>query len=276
MKSKPAVGILILLAVGVITWSVTTTIAASVTGGRNEFIDWRADNATLFYGIWLAEVLVIGLPVLWLAGKRMGAYSAQVDKAAVAARGVGRLAGKALRGDKKSIAHLIKLLDDGSPAVRYQSARALAILDDKETDKELFRKVRYWDADHKLGLIDVLKRTMDLRTVKLLRVLIEDRNAMVSRKAKTALTIVSSRSGNIDDIVAKRRKQAKAKQEKAARKKAKAQTTAEPADADVPPPYADAPPPYADVPPPYADAPPPYAETSPAADSAASDVSPDD
>jgi hypothetical protein len=222
MKSKPAVGMLVLLAVGLITWSLTTTVAAGMVGGREKFLDWRADNMMLFYGIWLAEVVVIGLPALWFVGRRMSAASAQQDEAALAARGVGRLAGQALRGDKKSIEHLVKLLDDGSPAVRYQSARALALLDDKATDEELFRKIRYWDGDLKLGLIDVLRRTMDMRTVKLLRVLTEDRNPMVSRKARTALGIVSSRTRNMDDIVAVRRKQAQEKQQKAERKKAKA------------------------------------------------------
>jgi hypothetical protein len=227
MKSKPAVGMLVLLAVGLITWSLTTTIAASLVGSRDEFLAWRADHTAVFYGIWLAEVVVIGLPVLWIAGRKMSAYAEQQDKAVLAARGVGRLAGQALRGDKKSVAHLVKLLDDPAPAVRFQSARALAILDDKAIDEELFRKVKYWDVDHKLGLVDVLKRTMDLRTIKLLRLLTEDRNPMVARKARTALGIVSSRSGNIDDIVAKRRKQAQAKTKKAEKK---AEKKARPAD----------------------------------------------
>ena len=221
MKSKPAVGILVVLFIAIFMWSLNTAVG-TIALGRDEFIDWRADNTTLYYGIWLAEIVVLGLPALWFVGKRMGFYSAQQDQAALAARGVGRLVGRALRGDEKSIAHLIKLLDDGSPAVRYQSARALALLDDKATDEELFRKVRYWDVDHKLGLISVLRRTMDMRTIKLLRVLAEDRNPMVARKARTALTIVSSRSGNIDDIVAKRRRQAQAKQQKTERKKARA------------------------------------------------------
>jgi len=221
MKSKPVVGVLVLLFIAIFVWSLNTAVGTIVLG-RDDFIDWRADNTTLYYGIWLAEVVVLGLPALWFVGKRMGAFAAQQDQAAVAARGVGRLAGQALRGDQKSIGHLLKLLDDGSPAVRYQSARALAMLDDTAANKELVRKVRYWDVEHKLGLIDVLKRTMDLRTVRLLRELGTDRNPMVARKAKTALTIVSSRSGSIDDIVAKRRKQAKAKQAKEAQKKAKA------------------------------------------------------
>lgn len=231
MKSKPAAGLFVLLFVGIVTWGLTTPTGAMVAGGREQFLDWRADNTTLYYGIWLAEVIVIGLPALWFTGKRMGAFSAQQDQAAVAARGVGRLVTQALRGNEKAVAQLVKLLDDGSPAVRYQSARALALLDDKATDEELFRKVRYWDVDHKLGLIDVLKRTMDMRTIKLLRVLGEDRNPMVVRKARTALTIVSSRSGNIDDFVAKRHKQAQAKQQKAERKKAEAGGTAPSAEA---------------------------------------------
>ena len=210
MKSKPAVGIVVLLFLALFTWALTTAVGTMVLG-RDDFIDWRADNTRLYYGIWLAEVVVLGLPALWFVGKRMGAYSAQQDNSAIEARGVGHLAGRALRGDKKSIAQLITLLDDGSPAVRYQSARALAMLDDKEIDKELFRKVRYWDVDRKLGLIDVLKRTMDLRAVRLLRELGTDRNPMVARKARTALTIISSRSGNIDGFIEKRRKQAKTK-----------------------------------------------------------------
>jgi len=221
MKSKPAVGLLVLVAVGLTTWSLTTAIAGVFMGGREEFLDWRADNTALFYGIWLAEVIVIGLPLLWVVGKRIDKFTAQQDKTALEARGVGRLAGQALRGDKKSIDHLVKLLDDPSPAVRYQSARALALLDDKATDEELFRKVRYWDGEHKLGLIDVLRRTMDMRTIKLLRMLCNDRNPMVARKAKTGLAIVSSRSRNMDDFIAKRRQQAQAKTQKAAAKSEK-------------------------------------------------------
>lgn len=220
MKSKPAVGLLVLGAIGIILWSLMTAVGTMVGGGRESFLDWRAENTTVFYGIWLGAVVVVGLPALWFVGKRMGAYAAQQDKAALAARGVGRLASRALRGDKKAIDHLVKLLDDGSPAVRYQSARALALLDDASVDKELFRKVRYWDVEHKLGLIDVLRRTMDLRAIKLLRVLSDDRNHVVARKARTGLTIVSSRSGNIDGIVEKRRRQAKAKQQKQARRAA--------------------------------------------------------
>jgi hypothetical protein len=215
MKSKSAAGLLVLVFIGIVTWSLTTAVGTTFGGGREQFLDWRADNTTLFYGIWLAEIVLIGLPALWFVGKRMGAYATQQDKAVVEARGVGRLAGRALRGDKKAIDHLIKLLDDKAPAVRYQSARALALLDDKAADEELFRKVRYWDVDHKLGLIDVLRRTMDMRIIKLLRVLSEDRNHVVARKARTGLAIVSSRSGSIDDIVAKRRRQAQAKQKRA-------------------------------------------------------------
>ena len=62
---------------------------------------------------------------------------------------------------------------------------------------------------------------MDVRTVKILRMLGADRNPMVARKARTALGIVSSRSANIDDFVAKRRKQSQAKMKKTAAKKAK-------------------------------------------------------
>ncbi|HQJ98100.1 MAG TPA: hypothetical protein PLB30_06085, partial [Thermoleophilia bacterium] len=222
MKSRPAAVIIVLLAVTLLTWSITTATAASIIGDHEEFVAWRTDHAKLFYGIWLAEVVVIGLPALWFTGKRMDAYSAQQDQAVLAARGVGRLATAALRGDQNAVRRLIKLLDDAVPAVKYQSARALAMVDDAKSNEELFRKVRYWDVDHKLGLIDVLKRTMDMRTIKLLRALTEDRNPMVARKAKTALTIVSSRSGNIDDFIAKRRKQAQAKTAKAARRRAKA------------------------------------------------------
>lgn len=221
MKPKPAVGMIVLVVVAFFTWAVTTATAAAIFNDHEAYLAWRADNTTLFLGIWLAEVVVIGLPVLWFVGKRMGQVAEQQDKAALEARGVGRLAVEALHGNERAIAHLVKLLDDGSPAVRYQSARALAILDDKAANEELFRKVPYWDGDHKLALIDVLKRTMDLRTIKLLRELASDRNPMVARKARTALAIVSSRSGNIDDFIAKRRKQAQAKRKKEARKQAR-------------------------------------------------------
>lgn len=235
MKSKSAVSVVVVLFLAFFTWSVNTTLGSAVLG-REAFSDWRADNTALFYGIWLAELVVLGIPALWVVGKRIGAYAAQQDQAALEARGVGRLAIGALRGNETSIAHLIKLLDDSSSAVRFQAARALALLDDDETDKELFRKVRYWDVDLKLGVIDVLKRTMDLRTIKLLRILASDRNPMVARKARTGLTIVSSRSGNIDGFIAKRRKQAQARDRKAARKKAPA--AGEPKSAGQEPPAA--------------------------------------
>lgn len=267
MKSRPAVAGVILLFLAFFTWSVNTALGTTAMG-RDDFIDWRAENTRTYYALWAAEIVVLGIPALWFAGRRLGAMAIQQDEAALKARGVGNLAAQALRGNEKAIAHLVKLLDDNTPAVRYQSARALAILDDTQTNKELLRKVRYWDVDHKLALIDVLKRTMDLRTVRLLRELGGDRNPMVSRKAKTALAIVSSRSGNIDGFIEKRRKQAKAKQEKAARKTAKAggaapatgaraEVPAEPAEplANTPPDAA----PIADVPPvvdaPVADAP---------------------
>lgn len=229
MKSKPAVGLFVLIAVGLVTWSLTSSIGVAVAGGRDAFLSWREANLRLFYGVWLAEVLVIGLPLLWFVGRRMGAYAAQQDAAAVAARGVGRLAGRALRGDRKAVDHLLQLLGDSTPAVRYQAARALAILDDNDTNEALFRAVRYWDVEHKLGLVDVLRRTMDLRTVRLLRVLAEDRNPHVSRKARTGLAIVSSRSANIDDFIARRRRQAQAKRRKEARRQAWGGRAAEPA-----------------------------------------------
>ncbi len=239
MKPKPAVGMIVLVVVAFFTWAVTTATAAAIFNDHEAYLAWRADNTTLFLGIWLAEVVVIGLPVLWFVGRRMGQVAEQQDKAALEARGVGRLAVEALHGNERAIAHLVKLLDDGSPAVRYQSARALAILDDKAANEELFRKVPYWDGDHKLALIDVLKRTMDLRTIRLLRELASDRNPMVARKARTALAIVSSRSGNIDDFIAKRRKQAQGKRKKEARKQARragepAAAAAEPAAAVEP------------------------------------------
>ena len=47
--------------------------------------------------------------------------------------------------------------------VRYQSARALVMVDKPEPNKELFRKVSYWPGDQKTAMVDVLRRMKDVR-----------------------------------------------------------------------------------------------------------------
>ncbi len=211
MRLRPGITLLILAVSAIVVWGVVTTVGTQVAGGREAFLAWRTEHFRALLLIWAGGVVAVTVPALLVAGRRMQRWAEQQDEAVVKARGVGRLAVRALQGDAGAVERLLGLLDDPQPAVRYQSARALAFLDDAAVEKELFRKVRYWDVTHKLGVVDVLRRTMDLRAVKLLRLLSRDRNPMVARKATTALTIVQSRSGNIDDVIARRRRQAKAR-----------------------------------------------------------------
>ncbi len=216
MKNRPFVIALTLVFVALFTWSLVTTIGASVKGGHEPFVEWRSENVALFYGIWLATVIVAGVPALYFVGRELNRFAERQDETALAAKGVGRFAAAALRGDKNAIAKLLSLLDDPTPVVRYQSARALALLDDPATNKELFRKVRYWDVDLKLGLVDALKRTSDMRAGKLMRVLAKDRNPMVARRASTAIQFVGGKGTNMDWLVEQRKQEAQKRTKKKA------------------------------------------------------------
>jgi HEAT repeat protein len=91
--------------------------------------------------VWGAEVIAISLPLLWVSGRKLRAQETAHDEKVLRARGVGRLTVEALHGNNEATARLVKLLDDPEVAVRYQSARALVLMDKPELNKELFRRV---------------------------------------------------------------------------------------------------------------------------------------
>ncbi len=235
MKSKPMAGFLVVICVAVITWAIASIAGTALLSDREEFLAWRADNATLFFVGWGVAVVVISIPALVIVGQRLQRFDSEREESALGARGVGRLASRALRGDKAAIAKLEGLLDDQTPAVRYQSARALSLLGDVEATKTLLRKVRYWRAPDKLALIDVLKRTHDLRCVPLMEQLATDRNTMVARKARTAMPQVAARAARMEPLegearkrsAAQTRKNVGAREREARRTQAKRRPTAE-------------------------------------------------
>jgi len=203
-------GFLVVLVVAVITWSVFTLFGPAFTGGREAFFDWRAANVTTFYLLYAAVVVGISIPALVVVGQRLQHFEDEQQDAALSARGVGRLVSRALRKDKAAIEKLEGLLDDENPAVRYQSARALSLLDDTEATETLLRKVRYWSGPDKLALIDVLKRTRDLRCVPLMEQLATDRNPMIARKARTAMPQVQARAASMAELEGEARKRSAA------------------------------------------------------------------
>ncbi len=210
MKSKPMAGVLVVAVVAVITWSFFTLLGPAFAGGRDAFLDWRADNVTTYYLLYAAAVLVISIPALVVVGRRLQQFEDDRNDAALNARGVGRLAARALRNDKSAIEKLESLLDDQTPAARYQSARALSLLGDTATTEMLLRKVRYWPGPDKLALIDVLKRTRDLRCVPLMEELAADRNPMIARKARTAMPLVAARAAQMNALEGEVRKRSAA------------------------------------------------------------------
>jgi hypothetical protein len=207
-------GLLVVISVAVLTWSFATLLGPALMGGRDDFIEWRADNASNFYLGWIVAVAVLSVPALVVVGRRLQRFDAEREQAVLSARGVGRLASKALLGNKSAIEKLESLLDDGNPAVRYQSARALSLLDDKETTELLLRKVRYWPGADKLALIDVLKRTRDLRCVPLMEQLAADRNPMIARRARTAMPHVAARAAHMRELEGEARKRSAAHDKK--------------------------------------------------------------
>ena len=184
-------------------------MGAAVKGGSEEFKQWRQQNVRLYWAIWGIEVVGISLPVLWVVGRRMRAQEIEHDKKALEVRGVGRLTGAALRGDEKATARLLKLLDAPEPVVRYQSARALVMVDQPEPNKELVRKVSYWPGNQKLAMVDVLREMKDPKARKLMKVLARDRSQFVSGRARAALAATSGKATGATDIVAKRKREAR-------------------------------------------------------------------
>jgi hypothetical protein len=205
-------GVLVVVSVAVISWTLATLFGPAFAGGREAFFEWRTANAGTFYMIWGVAVVVISIPALVIVGRRLQQFEDEQEQAALSARGVGRLVARALRGSTDAVEKLENLLDDDNPAVRYQSARALSLLSDAQATEILLRKVRYWHAPDKLALIDVLKRTRDLRCVPLMEQLAADRNPMVARKARTAMPSVAARAARMDPLEGEVRKRSAAHQ----------------------------------------------------------------
>ncbi|HSL95615.1 MAG TPA: HEAT repeat domain-containing protein [Thermoleophilia bacterium] len=212
MKSKPMAGVLVVVSVAVISWTLATLFGPAFAGGREAFFEWRTANAGTFYVAWGIAVVVISIPALVIVGRRLQQFEDEREQAALSARGVGRLVARALRGSSDAVEKLENLLDDENPAVRYQSARALSLLSDAQATEILLRKVRYWHAPDKLALIDVLKRTRDLRCVPLMEQLAADRNPMIARKARTAMPSVAARAARMDPLEGEVRKRSAAHQ----------------------------------------------------------------
>jgi hypothetical protein len=219
VKNRTFLLVVIVLLVAVFTWSVSTVVGAAIAGGKDEFQQWRAQNARTYYLIWGAEMVALCVPLLWVASSRLRAQEAAHEKQALETRGLGKLAGEALRGSERATATLIELLDDPELAVRCQSARALVMVDKPESNKELFRKVPYWHGDQKMAMIDILRRMKDLRARKLLKVLAEDRSQFVAARARSALATTSGHSTDMTQILAQRKREAVAAEGRAAAKK---------------------------------------------------------
>lgn len=205
LPSKPVLGIVVIATVALLTWTVGRAIAAQ-SMGATQFDTWRDHHMGLFFLMWIGAVIVITLPILWVLGTRLAPHYARQDEETAAAKGVGRLAARALEGRQAAKDQLLELLDDESTAVRCQAARALALLAEPDTDREVRRKVRYWPGDVKLALVDNLGRSRDMRTASLLKMLTSDRSPTVSRRASTALAVVSPTTVRWDDL-ARGRKQ---------------------------------------------------------------------
>ena len=207
-------GVLVVVSVAVISWTLATLFGPAFAGGREAFFEWRTANAGTFYMMWGIAVVVISIPALVIVGRRLQQFEDEQEQAALSARGVGRLVARALRGSTDAVEKLENLLDDDNPAVRYQSARALSLLSDAKATEILLRKVRYWHAPDKLALVDVLKRTRDLRCVPLMEQLAADRNPMVARKARTAMPSVAARAARMDPLEGEVRKRSAAQERK--------------------------------------------------------------
>ena len=230
MKNRSVVFVAVLLFVALLTWSVSNLVGSAVKGGNEEFRQWRAENVGAYYFMWGVEIVAIAVPLLWVTGRRMSAQEKEHEEKLLAARGVGRIAAKALRGDEGATAKLVGLLDDREPVVRYQSARALVLVDKPESNKELFRKVSYWPGDQKTAMVEVLRKMKDMRARKLLKMLSQDRSPIVSRGARNALAMTSGRATDMADIVARRKREAAAREaeaERRAKKKPSAEASAE-------------------------------------------------
>ena len=219
MKYRSFLFVGIVLFVALLAWSVSTIVGSALAGGRDEFSTWRADHAGLYYAIWVAEVLVVCVPLLWVVGRRLRAQETAHDKEVLLTRGMGRLTGEAMRGSEPATAKLIELLDDDEGVIRCQSARALVMVDKPESNEELFRKVSYWPGDQKSAMVDVLRRMKDPRARGLMEVLANDRSRLVAGRARAALAATSGKTTDMTDMIARRKREAAAIEKRAAAKK---------------------------------------------------------
>jgi len=213
LPSKQVIGIVTIAAVGLVTWLLGSMIGSAILGNEG-WGDWRDDHIGLFLLIWLATVMVIVLPLLWMIGTRMAAAYAREEEEIAAARGVGKLAGQALRGSKGAKQRLVDLLDEDTVQIRCQACRALVLLSEDWTDHEIERRVRYWPGNDKLALIENLKSSGDMRATWVLEMFAEDRNPIIARRAQDALVHVMPRTRRMDGELRK----AKEKQDRRAAK----------------------------------------------------------
>jgi hypothetical protein len=195
----------ILFVVAALTWSLSTFVGAAVLGGREKFLEWRVENATRYYALWGVEVVSISLPLILITRRRMQARETERDKKVVAASGVGRLTMAAIEGSDAATGKLVTLLDHREPAVRYQAARGLVMVDRPEPNRELLRKVAYWPGDQKIAMIDVLRKMKDRRARRLLTRLSKDRSQIVSGRASLALASLPGGGAKSGEDIVKRR-----------------------------------------------------------------------
>jgi hypothetical protein len=214
LPSKPVIGLVTIAIVALATWSFGLVLGTAILG-KEGWSDWRHAHSGLYFLIWGASVVVITLPLLWLIGTRMAARYEEEEAEVAAARGVGRLAAKALQGKRDAKERLVELLDDDNVQIRCQAARALMLLSEDWTNRELERKIRYWPGNDKVALIENLRSTRDMRATWLLEMLAEDRNPVIARRARSALVHVTPETTRLDESAQKR----KAKDERRAEKK---------------------------------------------------------
>jgi hypothetical protein len=189
MRSKGLITFLIIAGSAAFSWLAVEAVGQIALGGGKQYTEWRADHVAMVLTIWIIVTVVVMLSALWIVGRRMFAAAAERERELAEAKGVGRITIQALRGNEAAAEKLVLLLKDPSKPVRFQAVRALAMLDDEDINPTLFRIVRYWPGEEKLELIDVLKRTNDIRMAKLLNELTADRSPNVSRKARAALSL---------------------------------------------------------------------------------------
>jgi hypothetical protein len=203
MRQKPLIGLLVVVVIAVVFWMIGGAVGSSVMGGE-EFEAWRELNFWGYLGMYAGAVVVVSLPLLWFLGRRLAKVFQEQEESAAATRGVGRLAMKAMAGDVAATDHLFDLLENNPlPAIRYQAARGLAMVGRPAVDKELFRQVRYWHADDKMALISTLKTGHEMRVYGLMKLLSEDRNPQVARRARGALVHVMPKTARMDDYAEK-------------------------------------------------------------------------